>query len=69
MDKLLRVALVGATGGVGENILALLAERRFPLRRLSLLASGNSAGRRVPFRGGELVIEDQIGRASCRERV
>ena len=38
------VAIVGATGAVGEEFLAVLAQRRFPIGRLRLLASARSAG-------------------------
>jgi len=52
------VAIVGATGAVGEQILRLLEERDFPIERLKLLASARSAGKRVVFRGIEHVIEE-----------
>ncbi len=45
----LRVAILGATGAVGEELLGLLAERHFPLQSLKLLASARSAGTRIPF--------------------
>jgi len=45
------VAVVGATGAVGEVLLELLAERDFPLAELTLLASARSAGRSVTFGG------------------
>ncbi|GIX46842.1 MAG: aspartate-semialdehyde dehydrogenase [Candidatus Tectimicrobiota bacterium] len=44
------VAVIGATGAVGQEILQLLEERDFPLTRLTLLASGRSAGTRLEFR-------------------
>ena len=46
-----RVGVVGATGAVGEVLLHLLEERRFPLAELRLLASGRSAGRELEFDG------------------
>src|SRR5690554_4660086 len=46
-----RVAIVGATGAVGTELLALLEERNFPLSGLRLYASARSAGRKVQFRG------------------
>jgi aspartate-semialdehyde dehydrogenase len=52
------VAVVGATGLVGEAMLAILAERRFPVGRLYALASARSAGRRVRAGGAELVVGD-----------
>ena len=50
-DKGLNVAVVGATGAVGEAMIAILAQRRFPVARLHALASRRSAGRSVEFRG------------------
>jgi aspartate-semialdehyde dehydrogenase len=52
-----RVAILGATGAVGTELLTLLAERSFPLSGLKLLASARSAGQRLPFQGEELPIE------------
>jgi aspartate-semialdehyde dehydrogenase len=51
------VAIVGATGAVGREMLAILEERAFPMRALRLFASPRSAGMRIPFRGGEIAIE------------
>ena len=56
-DKLYNVAVVGATGAVGQQFLRILASRRFPLRNLRLLASRRSAGKRMVF--GEREIEVQ----------
>ncbi|MFN3584402.1 aspartate-semialdehyde dehydrogenase [Phenylobacterium sp.] len=53
-----RVGVVGATGLVGGLMRELLAERDFPLSELRLFASPRSAGSRLPFRGGEFVVED-----------
>ncbi len=53
-----RVAIVGASGAVGAELLALLEERRFPLSSLRLFASRRSAGKRVPFGTGTLTIEE-----------
>ncbi len=52
------VAVVGATGAVGVELIRCLEERRFPLSRLRLLASARSAGKTLPFRGQELVVEE-----------
>jgi len=52
------VAVVGATGAVGQEFLRLFVERDFPVERLKLLASGRSAGLKQEFRGNELVIEE-----------
>ncbi|HRG96223.1 MAG TPA: aspartate-semialdehyde dehydrogenase [Polyangiaceae bacterium] len=51
------VAVVGATGAVGREMLATLERRSFPVSRLVALASPRSAGQRLPFRGGEVVTE------------
>jgi aspartate-semialdehyde dehydrogenase len=52
------VGIVGATGLVGEMMLAILAERNFPLGQLRLFASARSAGKRVAFGDREIVVED-----------
>ncbi len=57
MSNGLRVAILGATGAVGVEILTLLEERNFPVDHLKLLASPRSAGTRLPFRGRELEVE------------
>lgn len=57
MPKLVRVAILGATGAVGTELLQLLEERNFPLASLKLLASPRSAGQTLMFRGEPLAIE------------
>jgi aspartate-semialdehyde dehydrogenase len=57
------VAVVGATGAVGREMLEILAERRFPVKRIVALASKRSAGQKIPFPGGEIVVEE-LGPAS-----
>ncbi len=52
-----RVAILGATGAVGTELLQLLEQRQFPIAELKLLASPRSAGQRLPFRGEDLLIE------------
>ena len=52
------VAVVGATGAVGQEFLTVLAERNFPIRNLKLLASARSAGKTVPFKGTSYTIEE-----------
>ena len=52
------VAIVGATGAVGQELLSILAERKFPMKSLKLLASKRSAGKKVTFEGTELTIEE-----------
>ena len=53
-----RVAIVGATGAVGVEILSCLESRNFPLASLKLLASHRSAGKQVAFRGKMLTVEE-----------
>ncbi len=58
MSKRFDVAVVGATGAVGEVMLEILAERKFPVGKVYALASSRSAGNKVKFWDRELVIED-----------
>ena len=58
MSKVYNVAVVGATGAVGEAMLAILEERNFPVGEVYALASSNSVGKRIPFKGGSLRVED-----------
>jgi aspartate-semialdehyde dehydrogenase len=53
----LRVAVMGATGAVGAEILALLDQRAFPLKDLTLLASPRSAGTTLTFKGEQLPVQ------------
>jgi aspartate-semialdehyde dehydrogenase len=52
------VAIVGATGAVGQEFLTVLAERDFPIKNLKLLASARSAGKKVTFKGQTYTIEE-----------
>jgi aspartate-semialdehyde dehydrogenase len=52
------VAIVGATGAVGQEFLNVLAERKFPIGQLKLLASARSAGKPVDFAGKSYVVEE-----------
>ena len=52
------VAVVGATGAVGTIICRLLAERKFPCKRIKFLASGRSAGKTLRFAGKEYTVEE-----------
>ncbi len=58
-----RVAILGATGAVGTELLELLEQRNFPLANLKLLASERSAGRSLTFRGESVVVEALNDRA------
>jgi aspartate-semialdehyde dehydrogenase len=53
-----RTAIVGATGAVGTTMLSILEERDFPVSDLRLMASSRSAGKVVPTKWGEVIVED-----------
>ena len=53
-----KVAMVGATGAVGETLLAILAERDFPISELVPLASERSAGGQVEFAGKKITVQN-----------
>ena len=57
MSRKYNVAILGATGAVGTEILTLLEERNFPLGNLKVLASERSAGKLIRFAGKDLTIE------------
>ena len=52
------VAIVGATGAVGVELLGCLERRNFPLSQLRLFASARSAGKTLPFRGKQIAVEE-----------
>jgi aspartate-semialdehyde dehydrogenase len=54
----MNVGIVGATGLVGGIMRTLLAERQFPVSQLRLFASERSAGKTLPWAGGEITVED-----------
>ncbi|CAN8138773.1 aspartate-semialdehyde dehydrogenase [uncultured Thiomicrorhabdus sp.] len=58
MTKLYDVAVVGATGAVGETILKVLEERNFPVGNLYPLASARSAGKKIEFNGKWVEVQD-----------
>ena len=57
MSRKYNVAILGATGAVGTELLALLEQRNFPLDKLKILASERSAGKSISFAGENLIIE------------
>ena len=61
MSKTVDLAVIGATGTVGEALVQLLEEREFPVGNLHLLAGGDSAGQSVPFRGKNLRVRELAG--------
>ncbi|WP_196604774.1 aspartate-semialdehyde dehydrogenase [Pectinatus haikarae] len=56
--KKYNVAILGATGAVGQEFLNLIEERNFPFAKLSLLASKRSAGKKIIFMGKEYTVEE-----------
>lgn len=58
MARRLNIAIVGATGAVGEALLSVLEERNFPLDKLYLLASERSVGRTMVFKNREYPVDD-----------
>ena len=58
MPEKLHVAIVGATGAVGIELLKLLEKRKFPVAKLTLLASSRSAGKTLPFDGHSLTVHE-----------
>ncbi len=57
MTKKYNVAIVGATGAVGEAMISILEERKFPVNKLYALASERSVGKRISFNGQSIAIE------------
>jgi len=53
-----KIAIVGATGAVGEEMIRCLEQRSFPIDELRLLASARSAGKRLHFRDDELEVRE-----------
>ena len=58
MSRKVHVAIVGASGAVGVEMLKVLEQRNFPVEKLTLLASARSAGRTLPFEGKEIQIQE-----------
>jgi aspartate-semialdehyde dehydrogenase len=58
MSNLKHVAIVGATGAVGAEMIRCLEERHFPVGQLTLLASARSAGKTLKFKGEDIVIKE-----------
>ena len=56
--KARKLAIVGATGAVGQEMLKVLEKRNFPYDELVLLASARSAGKKITFRGTEHTIQE-----------
>ena len=56
--KQYRVAILGATGAVGQEMMKVLEEQNFPVSELKLLASSRSAGKTLYFQGKPITIEE-----------
>jgi aspartate-semialdehyde dehydrogenase len=52
------VAVAGATGAVGNEMITTLEQRKFPVKKLKLLASSRSVGKTITFRGEEIEVEE-----------
>ena len=57
MSKKYNIAVVGATGAVGQMMIQILLERKFPIKNLDLLASKNSAGKRINISGNNYEVK------------
>lgn len=58
MSRNLHVAIVGATGAVGVEMIKTLEKRKFPVGKLTLLASARSAGKSLPYMGEEIPVQE-----------
>jgi aspartate-semialdehyde dehydrogenase len=56
--KKFNIAVAGATGAVGNQMIACLEERSFPIETIKLLASARSVGRKLDFRGESIAVEE-----------
>lgn len=61
--KTYTVAILGATGAVGQEMLRVLQEQNFPVKKLIPLASDRSSGKTVPFRGHQIPVEETTAAA------
>ncbi|MFG6118302.1 aspartate-semialdehyde dehydrogenase [Thalassobacillus sp. B23F22_16] len=57
-SKQYNVAVVGATGAVGQKMIETLADRDFPIKSLKLLSSSRSAGKKISYKGEEITVEE-----------
>lgn len=58
MNQGYHIAIVGATGAVGEELLRVLERRHFPVKKITLLASAKSVGKKLPFRDQEIEVKE-----------
>jgi aspartate-semialdehyde dehydrogenase len=57
-EKKLHVAVVGATGAVGQQMIDTLQKRKFPIGKISLLSSSRSAGKQIEFNGETVIVQE-----------
>jgi aspartate-semialdehyde dehydrogenase len=57
-EKQFNIAVVGATGVVGNQMIRCLEERQFPIKSIKLLASSRSAGRKIRFKGNDIEVHE-----------
>lgn len=58
MEKKYTVAIAGATGAVGEKMRSILEERKFPVKNIRYMASVRSKGKKLPWKGRDIEVED-----------
>ena len=58
MNDIYNIAILGATGLVGETLLSILEQRQFPVGKLYALASEKSAGSKISFQGKDIIVTD-----------
>jgi aspartate-semialdehyde dehydrogenase len=57
-EKKFNVAVAGATGAVGNQMVSCLEERKFPINSIKLLATSRSVGRKIDYRGDSIAVEE-----------
>jgi len=57
-DKKFNIAVAGATGAVGNQMISCLEERNFPIKSIKLLASSRSVGRKLKYKGRDIAVEE-----------
>ena len=58
MSEKYNIAVVGATGNVGREILQILEQREFPINNIYCLASSRSKGKKIEFKDQKIIVED-----------
>ena len=60
MSKEIKVAILGATGAVGTELIELLIERNFPIKELKLLSSPRSVGKKISFEDQQIEVKNEM---------